>query len=227
MKPSKLIFFSILFALIKPAIADSISIENPDKLGVKLFYGDTLYAQNSDERSYDARNPKKGEEWLRVIFSNPKDSTILKELKLRTSSMNVGTSKGCNYSVLMTKHSGWKLEGSEKGGCSRSEDHYDANAPYAYTLKNNSNIPVYPAFSVEKKDDFSSDSILGYLKPGESRIYSTGTEYWKSIHVNDKVQVGFYNPYAVSYVPCSQNLDTIDGAHEFSFDENRACVKIK
>ncbi|WP_146747531.1 hypothetical protein [Halomonas elongata] len=212
-------FFLSSFLIGELALADSIAIENKDKLNVKVMYGDTVYMKNNDERSYDARNPKEGEEWIRVVFSSSKGSEDLLDLKLRSSYGIDDAGRGCNYSLLMTEKSGWKLVGSDSGECTRSQDNYEPEAPHAhaYTVKNESEIPVYPAFSVEKDNDFSSDSVLGYLKPEESRVYSTTTGYWKNINVKDHVQVGFYNPYTTSYVKCSNELGLIDKESEFVF----------
>ncbi|WP_408943920.1 hypothetical protein [Halomonas elongata] len=217
------------FLIGEVALADSIAIENKDKLDVKVMYGDTVYRQSNEERLYDARNPKEGEEWIRVVVSGSKGSENLLDLKLRSSSGLADASRGCNYSLLITESSGWKLVGKDSGECTRSQNNYKPEAPHAhaYTVKNESEIPVYPAFAVEKDNDFSSDSVLGYLKPGGSRIYSTTTGYWKSINVIDHVQVGFYNPYTASYVKCSDKLGLIDKEREFVFTQDHQCEQAK
>ncbi|MDR5857986.1 hypothetical protein FZZ93_02235 [Halomonas eurihalina] len=211
------------------AVADSIAIENKDKLNVKVMYGDTVYRQSNEERLYDARNPKEGEEWIRIVASDSKESEDFLDLKLRSSFGIADASRGCNYSLLVTESSGWKLVGQDSGECSRSQNNYkpEASHAHAYTVRNESEIPVYPAFSVEKDNDFSSDSVLGYLKSGESRVYSKTTGYWKSVNVKDNVQVGFYNPYTTSYVKCSNELESIDKEREFVFTKNHQCEKAK
>ncbi|MBD1578051.1 hypothetical protein HC723_16855 [Vibrio sp. S11_S32] len=191
------------------ALADSIAINNLDESNIKVYLGDSLIKDTNESRFSIQANPR--ETSFRVLADD--GDTLSLTLK---SSYNSHANM-CNYALLVSKNDGWKLEGYDEG-CTPSEDHYNPPKPQAnYTIKNNSNNSVYPAFALEGKD-FASDSILGWLEPNALRIYNTDDAYWKSIGIsyNDIISVAVYDPYK-GYVVCSKD-EAVNGTKVFTYD---------
>ena len=187
-------------ALSQSSFADSFNIENPDKLKIEINYGNNEVFTSQAERISDARNPKNGQ--ITIIAD---DGNILKK-NLISSKSAPGNKGGCNYSMLISKNSGWRLNSYGKG-CSASEDNYNPETSPVYSIINDSAEPyygVYPAFAREN-EDFSADSQFERLKPNELRMYSGDTGYWKALHVKtgDKIRVGFFNEAQQNYISCS------------------------
>ncbi|WBF45399.1 hypothetical protein [Serratia rubidaea] len=201
------------------AMADSFNLENPDGLSYQLKYGETVVKEGKDTRFYDARNPESSQSSISILVKD-EDGTNIAEKSVPSSSQD-GNSHGCNYSMIVTSHHGWRITGN----CIETEGNYKPDAPSIYTLENHSKKKVYPAFSVDKTNDFSSDSVLGYLNPHEKRLYSVNTDYWKatSIKNNSMIQVGFYNPFTTKYIPCGDKTEEIDKDRVFTLNEDLTC----
>ncbi|WP_235363783.1 hypothetical protein, partial [Serratia marcescens] len=140
----------------------------PDGLHYQLKYGQTVVKEGKDTRFYDARNPVSPQESILISVEDENGTRIAE--KSVPSSLH-GNSQGCNYSMIVTSHHGWRITGN----CIKTEGNYKPDAPHIYTVENNSKKKVYPAFSVDKTNNFSSDSVLGYLNPHEKRLFSVST----------------------------------------------------
>ncbi|EGT3594708.1 TPA: hypothetical protein ACQVMA_005415 [Serratia marcescens] len=218
MKLNVFLPIAILGSFSSLAMADSFNLENPDGLRYQLKYGETVVKEGKDTRFYDSRNPVVPQKNISISVEDENGTNIAE--KSVPSSLN-GNSRGCNYSMIVTSHHGWRITGN----CIETEGNYKPDAPHIYTVENNSKKKVYPAFSVDKANNFSSDSVLGYLNPHETRLFSVSTDYWKatSIKEHSMIQVGFYNPFTTKYIPCGDKTEEIDKDRVFTLNEDLTC----
>lgn len=121
------------------AMADSFNLENPDGLRYQLKYGETVVKEGKDTRFYDSRNPVVPQKNISISVEDENGTNIAE--KSVPSSLN-GNSRGCNYSMIVTSHHGWRITGN----CIETEGNYKPDAPHIYTVENNSKKKVYPAF---------------------------------------------------------------------------------
>lgn len=227
MKSKKNFLGIILTSFINTAFSDTLRIENPDQLNIKIYYGDNLKTNSNDKLIIDDRNPSKNEKEIRVIVDN---GNILKKTLMSSADSNSrGNYRGCNYSMIITKNNGWKVDNViSENVCSPSENHYNPpKESITYTIINKSPNPVYPAFSVNRSDAFVADSISGFIQPNESRIYDVKNKFWQSIGIKNgkKVQTAIFQPFDQEYIKCSQ-LELVDKSKTYIFNEDGKCTSI-
>lgn len=139
MKLNVFLPIAILGSFSSLAMADSFNLENPDGLRYQLKYGETVVKEGKDTRFYDSRNPVVPQKNISISVEDENGTNIAE--KSVPSSLN-GNSRGCNYSMIVTSHHGWRITGN----CIETEGNYKPDAPHIYTVENNSKKKVYPAF---------------------------------------------------------------------------------
>ncbi|WGL99779.1 hypothetical protein QE177_14785 (plasmid) [Arsenophonus sp. aPb] len=226
MKNKKIFLGIMLTFFINTAFSDSLKIENPNEFNIKIYYSDNLVLNSNNKFINDERHPNKNEKEIRVIVDN---GNILKKTLMSSADRN-SNSKGCNYSMIITKNNGWKVDNViSESSCSPSENHYDpAKESITYTIINKSPNPVYPAFSVNKSNSFVADSISDFIQPNESRKYDIKDKFWRSIGIKNgkKVQTAIFEPFEQEYIKCSQ-LELVDKSKNYIFHEDGKCTSIK
>lgn len=222
MKKIPFILSLISLSVTNFAVADSVNIENPDKMNVKIYFGSNLKADSNNDRVYFEGHPKKDEDKIRVLIN--KGDFLNKSL---ISSSNSWAQKGCNYAIIATKKNGWKIvntqEGTEEANkCSPSEDNWKEKA--VYTITNNSEIPIYPSFA-HKGAGFAPDSVDGWLKPNNSRLYSEDTKYWKAVNIKNgtEIKTGIFDSSKQEYIECS-GVEPVNNTKNYIFD-GKTCSK--
>jgi hypothetical protein len=138
---------------------------------VKITYGSATITTSENKRLYLDINPAGNEENVLNV-----DAINSNKKLISSAAAGAGGSTGCNYSMIVSKKFGLKLNGFGKN-CSKSEDHYTPQQPAVYTFINNSSHTIYVAF--DQSNGFASDSIEGWLKPSQSRMYDENTSYWQ------------------------------------------------
>lgn len=202
--------------------ADNLYIENPDKLVVTLLYnGKDLLISSSESR-------------IVLYNQNPLDNQTTFDVKvgeqvqlnLRTSSNDAVYEKrhGCTYSLVVDSHGAWPIYSLHaKYGCTPSNNTY---TKYSYTIVNENQTPIYPAFATWKVDDFAADSVLGLLRFNEVRSYTLDGPYWASIGItNNSIQVGFYDPFEQFYHACTQKFEQIDRSRVYHVINSHTCTE--
>ena len=212
----KTLLLAVLSSVIIPsAFADTVNIENPDGLNIKLTYDGTEIS-STDTRFYNAFHPATPAE-IKVVANEAGF-----EKKLINSRVS-GSGIGCNYSLIISKNYGWKLQSlGEK--CSLSEDNYNPPQPGVYVIVNESNSKVYPSFDIGW--GLAADSVKGWLAPNSSRMYDEHTTFWQhqQIVFGTNIKVGLFDADLNDYKNCSTELRPISGGATFTYHANKTCT---
>ncbi len=210
--------------------ADSFIFDNPNKYNIKVFDGDSLLYDKEEKGVYFGRNPKSNDFTVRVDeFTTPIN------LILNTSLNKNFYKGGCNYSFSLSKENGWAFIGGEFP-CTKGQDHLKADSPL-FTTKNDTDdpsdptkkgIPVYPAVA-SVKDGFAADSLRGFLYPKDSRVYTEDNFLLIDLGIKpgSNIQIGFFDPYAVKYIACGDDVMPYSGKYTFTLTKDKKCVIAK
>ncbi|MEG5901898.1 hypothetical protein [Enterobacter bugandensis] len=199
------------------AFADSLNIENPDGLDISVAHGSGAVTHSAEKRFYLDINPAGNN---KITLTT--DAIGFKKSLISSAAPGAGNRGGCNYSMIISKNFGWKLNSFGKN-CSKSEDHYNPTQPAVYTIVNNSSHPIYVAF--DEGNGFATDSIKGWLKPGQARMYDEHSEYWQhqGISYGKDIKTAIFDGQLNEYRECSSTFEPIKKNITYSYNSEHTC----
>jgi len=193
MKNNKMALLAVVSLMASSSVfADSVRLENSTNKQVTLFDGDKVVVEqnNLNGNHYWSFAPKSRN--LKLVIGDD-------HYDLFSSLTGLDNMKGCNY-VFTVTDSGNYQNGK---GC---KDVLPILKEGIF-LKNASNNSIYPAFDTGW--GFSSDSVYGFLKEGNSVFYSLNSKYLQALGVSAEhplKQFGVYDATTVSYVVCGKDV---------------------